>query len=214
MSKGKRISYIGLRSGRLVVIDEKQAPKGSSSYHKMAVCKCDCGNIIEVRGTRIANKTIQSCGCIAIEKHTKRLTKHKMYGTRIYRIWSGMKARCFRKALPEYSRYGGRGITVCKEWKNDFETFHQWAMANGYREDLTIDRINNNGNYEPTNCRWVTSKEQSRNTSKNKLLNYKGETHCASYWAEKLNLNYYTLLTHLRKGMSVKNALEYQRRSA
>lgn len=214
MSKGKRISYIGLRSGRLVVIDEKQAPKGSSSYHKMAVCKCDCGNIIEVRGTRIANKTIQSCGCIAIEKHTKRLTKHKMYGTRIYRIWSGMKARCFRKALPEYSRYGGRGITVCKEWKNDFETFHQWAMANGYREDLTIDRINNNGNYEPTNCRWVTSKEQSRNTSKNKLLKYKGETHCASYWAEKIGLNYRTLLTRLRKGMSVENALEYQRRSA
>lgn len=210
----KKVSYIGQRSGRLLVISERKAPKGSSSYHKRVVCKCDCGNIVEVRGTQIANKTIQSCGCIAIEKHTKRLTKHKMYGTRIYRIWSGMKARCFRKALPEYSRYGGRGITVCKEWKNDFETFHQWAMANGYREDLTIDRINNNGNYEPNNCRWITSKEQSRNTSKNKLLNYKGETHCASYWAEKLDLNYHTLLTHLRKGMSVKNALEYQRRSA
>lgn len=213
MSKGKRISYIGLRSGRLVVIDEKQAPKGSSSYHKRVVCKCDCGNIIEVRGTQIANKTIQSCGCIAIEKHTKRLTKHGMFGTRIYTIWNGIKRRCFDITDKGYERYGSRGITMCDEWKNDFISFYKWAMAHGYREDLTLDRINNDGNYEPNNCRWATRKEQARNTRKNKLLNYKGETHCASYWAEKLNLNYYTLLTHLRKGMSVKNALEYQRRS-
>lgn len=213
MSKGKRISYIGLRSGRLLVIGEKRASKGSKSLHKIAICKCDCGKIVEVRGTSIVNQVAKSCGCIVKDKNKKRLTKHGMFGTRIYTIWNGIKKRCFDTTDKGYERYGSRGITMCDEWKNDFISFYKWAMAHGYREDLTLDRINNDGNYEPNNCRWTTRKEQARNTSKNKLLNYKGETHCASYWAEKLKINYRTLLTRLRKWKDTSKALEYQKRS-
>lgn len=211
MSKGKRRSYIGLRSGRLLVIDEKKAPEGSKSLHKIAICKCDCGKIIEVRGTSIVNKVVKSCGCVILEKNTKRLTKHGMFGTRIYRIWNGMKKRCLKKTEPSYHRYGGRGITICDEWKNDFLAFYNWATANGYKDNLTIDRIDNNGNYEPNNCRWATNKEQSRNTSVNRLLHYNGESHCVAYWAEKIGINYRTLLTRLRKWKDTKKALEYSR---
>lgn len=211
MPKGKRISYIGMRSGRLLVIGEKKADPQNKSYHKIAICKCDCGRIVEVRATHIATKRVKSCGCLRIEKNTIRLTKHGLYGTRLYRIWSGIKRRCFDKNDPGYARYGKRGITMCDEWKNDFMSFYNWAIANGYKDNLTIDRINNNGNYELENCRWANKKTQSRNTRKNKLLFYNNKVYCLTEWAEILHIHPETIRSRLNRGLTVKEALEYKR---
>lgn len=109
---------------------------------------------------------------------------HGKSGTRVYGIWCDMKKRCYNPKNKRYSRYGGRGISVCEEWKENFQMFYEWAMANGYTDELTIDRINVNGNYEPSNCRWVTVKEQQRNTSRNRFITVNGVTRTVSEWAE------------------------------
>lgn len=120
--------------------------------------------------------------------------KHGLTGTRIYRIWSNMKRRCFNPNAEHYNRYGGRGITVCDEWKNDFMSFYNWSMENGYQEDLTIDRIDNDGNYEPLNCRWATNKEQENNRgSFNINVTYKGKTQTLMQWSEEIGIPFPTL---------------------
>jgi hypothetical protein len=135
---------------------------------------------------------------------------HYIHGkrkTRLYRIWANVKTRCTNKNDPHYNRYGGRGITVCDEWKNDFEAFCNWAMSNDYADDLTIDRIDNNGNYCPSNCRWVTVKEQNQNKRNVILLTYNGETKSAAEWARKLNLGHDTIRQRYRKGWTVEQCL-------
>lgn len=109
---------------------------------------------------------------------------HGKSDTRLYSIWCDMKRRCYNPKNKRYSRYGGRGISVCEEWKDDFQAFYEWAIDNGYDEHLTIDRINVNGNYEPSNCRWVTWKEQQRNTSRNRYITVNGETKTIAEWSE------------------------------
>ena len=110
-----------------------------------------------------------------------------------------MKNRCFNSKYHLFKNYGGRGITICKEWKNDFVKFYNWSMANGYKDDLTIDRINVNGNYEPSNCRWATKLQQQRNTTRLRKITYKNETHCISEWADILGLEYNTLYYRFRR---------------
>lgn len=133
--------------------------------------------------------------------------KHGRKNTRLYRIWANMKTRCYNTHSTHYKRYGGRGITVCEEWKNDFKAFYDWSMTNGYAENLTIDRIDNNGNYEPLNCRWVTVKEQSANRCNNRYVAIEGETKALSEWCEIYNINYKTVRDRLRRGCSYKKAL-------
>lgn len=206
MGKFQQIDYTGKRFGRLLVLGIHHH---SVSRHTYVLCKCDCGNTKVVRASCLVQGTTKSCGCLEKELKIKNSTKHGFFGTRIYNIWAGMKRRCYDPRVEQYKNYGGRGISYCKEWE-DFKGFCEWAMANGYKEGLTIDRINVNGDYEPNNCRWISQSKQSRNTRRNKILKYKGQEHCAIEWAEILGLNYNTLLTHLRKGMSVKDALEYK----
>ena len=116
-----------------------------------------------------------------------------MTNTRLYRIWSGMKRRCYNKRSSYYERYGGRGITVCDEWLHDFQAFYDWSMSNGYADDLTIDRIDNDGPYAPWNCRWTTKEEQQNNTSRNLIYKHSGESHTLKQWSEILGINYQTL---------------------
>jgi len=132
------------------------------------LCECDCGKKKIIAGHILRRNTQKSCGCMT--KYLQRNAKitHNMSHTRIYNIWDGMKKRCENKKNKSYSRYGGRGITVCDEW-HDSKTFFDWAFQHGYRENLTIDRINNDGNYEPSNCRWSTYKEQCANRPKGNL---------------------------------------------
>ena len=128
-------------------------------------------------------------------------TTHGMCGTRIYRIWKKMKSRCHNSNDPDYQKwYGSRGIQVCNEWRNNFQAFYDWAMSHGYSDELSIDRIDVDGNYCPENCRWIDMKTQARNKSDNRLITCNGETHCLSEWAEILGIRSSILRTRVYRG--------------
>ena len=132
------------------------------------LCKCECGNMKVVVGNSLLNKATISCGCYNKEQARERRTKHSMSYSKLYKVWGGMKTRCYNKNFVYYRNYGGRGIKICDEWLTNFLLFYNWAINNGYEEGLTIDRINNDGDYEPSNCRWITRAEQNRNQRKTK----------------------------------------------
>lgn len=190
-------NIIGQRFGRLVVIENLNTKSHGSTLHR---CKCDCGNIKEVPLSYLKSKHTTSCGCLVKELHTT----HNLSQSRLYGIHQGMIKRCFGKTNYAYKDYGGRGIIVCDEWRKDFQNFYDWAIANGYKDDLTIDRIDVNGNYEPSNCRWVTRAEQSRNCRKNVYFTYNGITKTISEWARELGVP----LTTFRRRMLENRPLE------
>lgn len=133
---------------------------------------------------------------------------HGLTGTRIYAEWKSMKARCFTTTSKAYIRYGGRGITVCDEWLDNFQSFYDWAMSNGYSNILTLDRINNDGNYEPSNCRWVSRTIQMNNTSRNVFVTLNGETKTFHDWIRELNLTKQAIIDRVYKcGWSMEEAL-------
>ncbi len=152
---GKFIDLTGQKYGKLFVIERAENKENRPAW----LCKCDCGNIVVVKGSNLRSGHTKSCGCFRIEK----ITTHDKTHTRLYTIWHQMKERCYRESSRNYKYYGARGIRICNDWKNDFSKFYEWAMKNGYNDKLTIDRINTNGNYEPSNCRWATISEQNKN---------------------------------------------------
>lgn len=148
-------------------------------------CKCDCGKTFVVRAYNLKSGNTKSCGCLQKEIARASHEKHNKTGTRLYYIWEHMKQRCTNPNDPAYNYYGGRGIKVCNEWTNDFQPFHDWAISNGYADNLTIDRIDVNGNYEPSNCRWITLKHQQRNKRNNTKVLFKGYCKTVVEWAEE-----------------------------
>lgn len=132
---------------------------------------------------------------------------HGEKGTRLYTIWANMKQRCNLKTSKDYRKYGGRGIKVCSEWAQSFEAFRDWAISNGYRDNLTIDRINNDGDYCPENCRWTTVKAQANNRRSNRLLTYKGETKTMQQWCDIFGITKECVSYRLKKGWPIERAL-------
>lgn len=128
--------------------------------------------------------------------------------TRLYKIWSGMKERCYRVNHNHYGRYGGRGIIVCDTWKSNYLAFKEWAMSNGYADDLTLDRINIDGNYEPSNCRWIPLSEQPKNKSDNRIVEYKGKKYILSELAKMAGMNHSTLTYRINRGWDIQKAVE------
>lgn len=185
MSKTKNL--IGMRFERLVVIERNGSTDRGKAKWK---CKCDCGNITTVSGDNLRRGHIKSCGCLNSELAQKRMSVHGMRYTRLYNIWRNMRYRCNDK---DNKDYGGRGISVCKEWDNTddgFENFLEWSTQNGYDDVLTIDRIDVNGNYEPSNCRWATPKQQGNNKRNNLSIYQDGVFYTPIEFAEKHGISY------------------------
>ncbi len=152
------LDLLGMEFGRLTVTGRAPPKSDGAVWWQF---DCSCGNSSEARGADIKRGFVQSCGCLRHELPKTRAT-HGASSSRLYRIWQSMKDRTGNSNASRYAYYGGRGITLCREWF-DFETFQRWSLANGYQDDLSIDRINNYGNYEPANCRWATQQMQVRN---------------------------------------------------
>lgn len=205
---GKHIDLGGKRFGRLTVTEEFFVDKHGRRRWK---CFCECGKSVYVTTNNLTSGHTKSCGCWNKEVKAKTHTKHGMSQSRIYSIWSNMKARCECETNDAYHLYGGRGIKVCDEWR-DFNNFAKWARENGYRKDLTIDRIDNDGDYCPDNCRWATAKEQGNNTRTCKMITYNGETKTMRGWEEKMGLSKGVIHWRLNHGWSEKEAIETKRR--
>ena len=150
-------------------------------------------------GSNLKNGNTKSCGCLH--------KKHGMARSRIYKIWINMKSRCYNINTKSYKDYGRKGIRVCSEWKNDFKNFYDWAILNGYKDNLTIDRINVNENYKPSNCRWVNKKEQANNTTRNHYIELNGEKHTLQQWSEKTKIKSSTIRERLKRGWTIEKAL-------
>lgn len=176
----------GKHFGRLTVIERDYEHGTHDTWWK---CKCDCGNVISVRASHLIHEKCKSCGCLRIEMTIKSHTKHGMSCKSIHNVWMSMRGRCKNKGTPAYKDYGARGISVCPEW-NDFSVFYKWALNNGYKEGLTIDRIDNNKNYEPSNCRWVDMKHQCWNRRNSYIIEYRNEKKSLAEWCDILNLSY------------------------
>lgn len=185
----KLIDLTGQRFGRLTVL--KIAKKVRRTYYYL--CKCDCGNLKVVRGSHLKSGKIQSCRCLQKEKAKELATEHGLSKTKLAKIWDGIKERCYNPNCKSYKNYGARGIKMCSEWKFNFIAFYKWAMENGYKEGLSIDRINVNGHYEPFNCRWITHKEQMNNTRINVYITFNNETHTLQEWSEITGISYSAL---------------------
>lgn len=190
--------------GRWTVISDEKVMKNGKKH---VLCRCECGTIREVRWEKLVSGKSQSCGCLQREQMAERKKRHGETNSRLHVIWRGMKQRCANSHAPEYDRYGGRGITVCKEWFDSFESFRDWAIANGYRAYLTLDRKDNNGPYSPENCHWATRREQNSNKGNNRRITIGEETHTVTEWGEIMGISRQTIFTRLNRGWSEEAAI-------
>ena len=202
------IDLTNKKFGRLRVIE-----RATNDNHGTArwLCECECGTKKIIRTDKLREGEILSCGCYRRERGKKLYTKHNLtftkYGKKLLHIYSSMKYRCNNPKFKGFKYYGGRGIKVCKEWENSFEAFYKWAIDTGFREELSIDRIDVNKGYSPENCRWATSLIQQRNKTSNRIIKYNGVSHCISEWAEITGINYCTITGRLNRGWNIEKTL-------
>lgn len=191
---------IGKRFERLTVV-------GKSEDRSKWKCLCDCGNVTYVITSNLTRGNTKSCGCLQKEMASAAKKTHGLRKHRLYHIYNHMIDRCTNHRNPSFPRYGGRGITVCNEWLNSFQDFANWAFSNGYSDDLTIDRIDNNKGYSPDNCRWATMKEQSNNREGNRYVTINGETHTLMEWSEINHIKYMTIIMRISRGWTDEKAV-------
>lgn len=180
----------GQRFGMLTVIERAENKSGRTAWK----CQCDCGKTSNVLAVNLVRGYTKSCGCNVYKDRNK---KHGMSKTRVYKIWKSIHFRCNNPNSNSYKNYGGRGITVCKEW-DTFEEFYKWALNNGYSDELTIDRINNDKGYSPDNCRWADLHTQARNRRNTIYLEHDGVTKPLADWCDLLNMPYKTIFARYK----------------
>lgn len=189
----------------------KEAPykiRNNGQKVRMWECRCECGNVRYLNRREIVTEKRKSCGCKFNELQRLKATVHGDSHTRLHNIWSGMRERCYTKSDFHYKWYGERGIKMCDEWKDDYVTFKEWAVSNGYSEQLTIDRINVDGDYSPENCRWVTLKVNANNKRNNHRLNVLGGSWTLSELEDMTGINQETIRHRLRLGWSEIDAIK------
>lgn len=192
----------GQRFGRISVLyrsDDHLDPSGR--HHVMWRCRCDCGTERDVNGDSLKRGHTVSCGCYNREQARENHLTHGHTDTHLYGVWCAIKRRCYNEKTHAYKDYGGRGIKMCETWKDDYPSFEKWALVSGYRDvpnlRCTIDRIDVNGDYEPSNCRWVDAKQQANNRRSNRNYTFNGETHNIMEWSKILGINYKSLHNRL-----------------
>ena len=192
---------IGKRFGRLVVESEPFMLFYAGKERPFVECRCDCGTELNVLCANLNVGNSTSCGCRRFEAFQKSATRHGESYTRLYRTWRSMRQRCSNPNHADYGNYGGRGIAVCSEWEN-YETFRDWAIRNGYDNRLTIERKNTDGNYEPGNCCWITQAKQCQNMRTSVFVTAWGETKCAAEWARdpRCRVHRETILRRVKHG--------------
>lgn len=190
----------GQRFGRLTVLGV--AEDDMKHHGQRWLCQCDCGNTVIVRSDGLVSGHTKGCGC-----ENARRTTHGKADTKLFKVWTGMKQRCFNPKDYAYPNYGGRGVTICAEWSNDFSTFYEWSVTHGYKEGLSIDRIDVNGNYCPENCRWATPLQQMRNRRNTVYLEFEGSRHSLTEWSEITGIKRDTLDGRYRKGWPTERVL-------
>lgn len=204
MGNNRIVLESGRKFGRLTVV--RSAGKSPRSGHSLSLCRCECGTEVVVQNARLLSGHTRSCGCLV--KDTMTNLQHGESYSRLHHVWSGMKQRCLCPTDSAYARYGGRGITVCKSWAGSYVTFAKWARKNGYRDDLTLDRIDVNDGYRPGNCRFVPLARQATNRRDNHLITYDGKTMCLSDWARETGISSGTIHDRMvRYGWNAKYAL-------
>lgn len=196
----EKYDIAGKTYGHLTAIKKAGIVMRGKRTYASWLCQCDCGNTKELTYSDIMKSRTKSCGCVARELSSMRHKRHGMTNTRIHHIWQSMLCRC-NKGRKNYT-----DVAVCEEWKS-FETFYEWAMENGYRDDLSIDRIDPYGNYEPSNCRWATNKQQQNNKRNNSYFVIDGVRHTMREWADIYEIEYYLVKGRISRGYSIERAL-------
>lgn len=215
---GRFKDLTGQKFGRLTVIKRVGTSK-SGKVLWLCECSCEEHNRVTTTTSNLVTGTTKSCGCFARESASKVGKANTVHGdtdSRLYRIFRGMKDRCYNPKNKDYVWYGGKGIKICEEWKNNYAVFKNWAINNGYKETLTIERKDFDKDYCPENCEWITIDQQQRNKSSNRLITYNGETMILAEWAEKFNIPYKVLCARINdRGHSFEEAINmpYKRRS-
>lgn len=189
----------GKTFGRWTVLEKTRKQQRSQVY----LCRCECGNMREVTQSNLTQEKSQSCGCLQKELASQRFTTHGMRKSRLYNIYANMKARCTNPNNKSYDSYGGRGIGICQDWNDSFDAFKEWALSHGYSDDLTIDRIDVDGDYCPENCRWANQEQQSNNQQKTIWIEILGERRSLKQWTTFMGWNYGTYSARYRKGLCI-----------
>lgn len=203
----RMIDITGKRFGRLVAIEPSKDKATNES--KKWLCECDCGTKKYIRSSDLRFGKVTSCGCWKDEKTRNRFKVHGKSNTLQYEIWKSMKQRCYNSNNKDYPNYGGRGIKVCDEWKDDFLTFYHWAKYNGYKRHYTIERINPSGNYEPSNCTWIPNEQQALNRKTTRVIEYQGNNYSMREISEKFNVNYNTFRDYINKGKTPEEIINH-----
>lgn len=195
------------RFGKMTVLGEAETRIGKVSKIRMAKCVCDCGNERDCQPAKLMRGDFQSCGCDRSRLLSESIKKHGLYQHPLYHTWNGMHQRCGNPKCSGYPLYGGRGISVCERWTGHHGLVNFLTDMGERPKGASIDRIDPNGNYEPSNVRWATSKQQGNNKRESKFITFNGETMTETEWAEKLGIGKTCLNERLRKGWSIERAL-------